>query len=137
MKAFVSFWRLNGEPLMRTVEYHEVAPQLVLMAFLHRVVDGGGTLDREFAVGSGRIDLCVRAPGFTMGLELKVWRDHMADPTPAGLEQLDRYLERLGLREGWLVVFDRRSGAPPRGENGETTHETTQAGRAVTVVRLR
>jgi hypothetical protein len=137
MEAFVSFWRLNGEPLMRTVEYHEVAPQLVLMAFLHRVVNGGGTLDREFAVGSGRIDLCVRAPGFTMALELKVWRDHMADPTPAGLEQLDRYLERLGLPEGWLVIFDRRSGAPLRGENGETTHETTPGGRAVTIVRLR
>ena len=137
MEAFVSFWRLNGEPLMRTVEYHEVAPQLVLMAFLHRVVNGGGTLDREFAVGSGRIDLCVRAPGFTMGLELKVWRDHMADPAAAGLAQLDRYLERLGLREGWLVVFDRRSGAPPRGENGETTQDKTPSGRTVTVVRLR
>ena len=137
MAAFVEFWRLNGEPLMRTVEYHEVAPQLVLMAFLHRVVNGGGTLDREFAVGSGRIDLCVRAPGFIMGLELKVWRDHAADPLSAGLDQLDRYLERLGLREGWLVIFDRRTVSPSGTENGRITTQTTPAERDVKVVRLR
>ena len=42
--------------------YHEVAPQLVLMAYLQRVVNGGGTVDREYGVGRGRIDLLVRWP---------------------------------------------------------------------------
>jgi hypothetical protein len=29
--------------------YHEVAPQLVLMGFLQRLVNGGGQVSREYA----------------------------------------------------------------------------------------
>ena len=29
------------------------------MAFLHQVVNGDGTLEREYAIGSGRMDLCL------------------------------------------------------------------------------
>jgi hypothetical protein len=46
-------------------------------------------------------------------LELKVWRDGEADPTPAGLRQIEGYLERTGVDHGHLIVFDRRSAAPP------------------------
>ncbi len=30
------------------------------MAFLHRVVNGGGVLEREYAIGSDRMDLCLQ-----------------------------------------------------------------------------
>jgi hypothetical protein len=43
----------------------EVAPHLVLMAFLHRVVNGG-TIEREYAIGRGRMDLCLRHAGETL-----------------------------------------------------------------------
>ncbi len=46
-------------------------------------------------------------------LELKVWRPGRPDPVEAGLEQLNRYLERLGLDNGTLVLFDQRPDAPP------------------------
>ncbi len=48
------------------------------MAFLHRVVNGGGSLEREYAIGSGRMDLCLRCGAATLGMELKVWRDSAA-----------------------------------------------------------
>jgi hypothetical protein len=60
--------------------YHEVAPHLVLMAFLHRVANGGGTLEREYAIGSGRMDLLLTYRGDRLAIELKVWRDRDADP---------------------------------------------------------
>ena len=82
------------------------------MAFLHRVVNGDGTLEREYTIGSGRMDLCLRYGGLTLGMELKVWRDGAPDPLTAGLTQLDGYLAGLGLDRGWLVIFDRRSGQP-------------------------
>ncbi|MFG6099912.1 hypothetical protein SPB21_32015 [Leptothoe sp. ISB3NOV94-8A] len=47
LDAFLAFWRQHGEPLLNSAAYHEIAPHLVLMAFLHRVVNSGGTLDRE------------------------------------------------------------------------------------------
>jgi hypothetical protein len=43
LDAFLAFWRRHGEPLLRSAPYHEIAPHLVLMAFLHRVINGGGT----------------------------------------------------------------------------------------------
>jgi hypothetical protein len=45
LAAFLAFWRQHGEPLLRTTRYHEIAPHLVMMAFLHRVVNGGGTTE--------------------------------------------------------------------------------------------
>ena len=39
LTAFLAFWRQHGQPLRGSVHYHEVAAQLVMMAFLHRVVN--------------------------------------------------------------------------------------------------
>lgn len=57
LEAFLAFWRQHGEPLLRSAVYHEIAPHLVLMAFLHRVVNGGGTLEREYAIGRDKRSL--------------------------------------------------------------------------------
>ena len=116
LEAFLKFWRQHGEPLLKSAPYHEIAPHLVLMAFLHRVVNGGGTLEREYAIGSDRMDLCLKYGTLTLGMELKVWREGRPDPIKAGLEQLDRYLTGLGLETGWLVIFDQRQGLGPIGD---------------------
>jgi type II secretory pathway predicted ATPase ExeA len=79
LEAFIIFWRQHGEPLLGTTAYHEIAPHLVLMAFLHRVVNGGGTLEREYAIGSDRMDLCLRYRSVTLGriifstVRIKLW----------------------------------------------------------------
>ncbi len=67
------------------------------MAFLHRVVNGGGSLEREYAIGSGRMDICLRYGQVTLAMELKVWKPGRPDPLTQGLEQLDRYRAGLGL----------------------------------------
>ena len=95
-----------------TTDYHEIAPHLVLMAFLRRVVNGGGTIEREYAIGRGRMDLCVSHGPDRLAIELKVWRDGEPDPRVRGISQLDAYLAGLGLDEGWLVIFDRRRAQP-------------------------
>ncbi|MFM7561227.1 ATP-binding protein, partial [Cylindrospermopsis raciborskii] len=75
LTAFLKFWRQHGEPLLGSTSYHEIAPHIVLMAFLHRVVNGGGVLEREYAIGSDRMDLCLSYQDIILGIELKVWRD--------------------------------------------------------------
>ncbi len=139
LDAFLAFWRRHGQPLLGSAPYHEIAPHLVLMAFLHRVVNGEGTLEREYAIGAGRMDLCLRYGARdrtqTLGMELKVWRDGAPDPLAEGLEQLDGYLAGLGLDTGWLVIFDRRSGQPPIAERTGSATVTSPAGRAIEVVR--
>ncbi|MBK1720155.1 ATP-binding protein [Thiocystis violacea] len=135
LTAFLAFWRQHGEPLLGSAPYHEIAPHLVLMAFLHRVINGGGTLEREYAIGSGRMDLCLRYGAVTLGMELKVWRDGKPDPLAQGLTQLDAYLAGLGLGGGWLVIFDRRTGQPPIEERTRSEAATSPAERRILVVR--
>jgi hypothetical protein len=146
LEGFAQFWREHGEVVAGRIDYPEVAPQLVLMAWLHRIVNGGGTVEREVGVGRGRIDLVVRWPyGGTDGqpaiqrlaLELKVWRDRdkKGDPLERGLSQLDEYLGRLGLPEGVLVLFDCRMRAEPIDERTRFEAALTPSGRAVTVLR--
>ncbi len=135
LDAFLAFWRQHGEPLLKSAPYHEIAPHLVLMAFLHRVINGGGTLEREYAIGMGRMDLCLRYGAVTLGIELKVWRDGAPDPLTQGLMQLDGYLAGLGLETGWLVIFDRRTGQPAIAERTTSSEQISPQGRRIQIVR--
>jgi len=140
LDAFVAFWREHAESFLDRQPYSEAAAQLVCMAYLQRVVNGGGYIDREYAVGSGRVDLCIRwpLPDGTLqrfALELKVWRQGRPDPVEEGLGQLGRYLERLGLDAGTLLVFDQREDAPPFAERGARETRTVD-GREILVLRL-
>jgi hypothetical protein len=143
LREFAAFWREHGAVLTAGLSYHEVAPQLVLMAFLQRVVNGGRFVDREYGVGRGRIDLLVRWPYSEAGqrqwqrhaLELKVWREGEKDPLPKGLAQLDDYLARLSLDEGVLVLFDRRREAGDAESRTRFEQAEAPSGRKVTVLR--
>ncbi len=135
LEAFLLFWRQHGEPLFGSTPYPEIAPHIVLMAFLHRVVNGGGTLEREYAIGSGRMDICLRYGKQTLAMELKVWGDKRPDPLKEGLPQLDKYLSGLSLDSGWLVIFDRRSGLPPLSDRTTTEKVISPAGREIIVIR--
>ncbi|MEZ4432181.1 MAG: hypothetical protein R3F65_07175 [bacterium] len=110
------------------------------MAFLQRVVNGGGFVDREYGIGRGAIDLLVRWPlpdgtWQREGLELKVWPDKKPDPLAAGLTQLDGYLTRLGLPRGALVIFDRRTQREPIDTRVRVDATTSPDGREVWVLR--
>jgi hypothetical protein len=136
LHAFLDFWLQHGEALLKSASYPEIAPHLVLMAFLHRVINGGGTLEREYAIGRDRMDLCLRYGAMILGIELKVWRTGRSDPLTKGLEQLEGYLDRLKQSSGWLVIFDRRTNALPLEERLATSLAQTSNGQQVTVIRL-
>jgi hypothetical protein len=144
LREFAAFWSEHGDVLTRGMPYHEVAPQLVLMAYLQRVVNGGGFVDREYGVGRGRIDLLVRWPHRAAdgklgvqreALELKVWRTGEKDPLKKGLSQLDGYLTQLGLDQGTLVLFDRRAEAEDLESRTRFDEAVTASGRRVVVLR--
>jgi hypothetical protein len=105
----------------------------VLFAWLQRVVNGGGFVDREYGVGMRRIDVLVRWPlpdgtWQREALELKMRRAGEADPTPEGMRQIDACLASLGLDHGWLVLFDHRTGAPPVDERTRFDEAQTAGG---------
>ncbi|HUN31016.1 MAG TPA: ATP-binding protein [Trebonia sp.] len=140
LEQFAAFWIEGGETLADGASYRESGAQLVFMAYLQRIVNGGGYVSREYGVGRGRIDLQVRKPygdhqEQREGIELKVWRKNRPDPLPEGLRQIDEYLARLGLDTGTLIIFDRRPEAAPIYERTQLSQEHTPNGREVTVLR--
>lgn len=108
LKGFQEFWRENSEIWMEKYQYKEAAPHLVLQAFLQRVVNGGGEILREYASGRRRFDLCVKYAGKKYPIELKLRYGSRTEQD--GLEQLGAYMDQMGEKEGWLVIFDRESG---------------------------
>jgi hypothetical protein len=104
---FQQFWRENSESWEGRFEYVEAAPHLMLMAYLQRVVNGGGKVAREYALGMGRMDLMIHFEGDRYPIEIKVRRES-SNPEPLGLRQLGAYMDACGAPEGWLVIFDRR-----------------------------
>ncbi len=139
LEGFLDFWCEHGEAMMSSQPYREVAFQLVVMSFLQRVTNGGGRIHREYAIGRGRMDLCIHWP-YAGGeqrevLELKVWRDRQADPLKRGLGQLGRYLDSLAVDHGALLIFDRRAAAGPLEDRSEIS-DLDHDGRRIRLLRL-
>ena len=110
MAAWQTFWREDGHLAATGFSYREAGPHLMLMAFLQRVVNGGGRIDREYGLGRGALDLTIAWRGARHAIEVKLRRDTQTEER--ALEQVTGYLDHAGLDEGWLVMFDLRSTAP-------------------------
>ena len=119
LAEFQSFFRRHSEHWRNRFAYEEAWPQLLLQAFLQRVVNGGGRIEREYALGSGRVDLLIvwpvaeRAPERRVqevAVECKVVRerDGLERTVAEGVEQTARYVARCGAEAGHLVVIDCR-----------------------------
>ena len=104
MAAFQQFWRVNAGADKDIMGYRESVPHLVLMAFLQRVTNGGGHINREMAVGSGRLDLCVEFRGARYAIEVKTSANFQGEKS---YEQCAKYLDSLGLTEGWMPIFEK------------------------------
>ena len=59
---FQQFCRQTADAWIGKFDYAEAGPQLLLQAFLQRVVNGGGYIDREYGLGRKRTDLLIRKP---------------------------------------------------------------------------
>ena len=102
MRAFQAFWRENSGADRDLYGFKEATPHLVLAAFLQRVVNGGGRITREMAIGRRRLDIGIEYGKGRYAVELKMKRQF----APDSLAQFAGYLADLGLDEGWLAVFD-------------------------------
>jgi hypothetical protein len=132
MHDFQQFWHANSDIWVEKLEYHEAAPHLVLMAFLQRVINGGGQIIREMATGTGRLDLCLIYNEQKYPIELKI--RYGEKYREEGIDQTFRYMNLHCCNEGWLVIFDRRSTL--KWEDKLYVKKETRNGKTVTVVGL-
>jgi hypothetical protein len=115
IEAFVQFYRENSAIWLGKFDYKESGPHLLLMAFLQRIINGGGKIHREYALGRKRVDLLIEwssevltkegKPLQRIVLELKIKRgDKTIDE---GLAQIAGYMDTNNATEGHLLIFDR------------------------------
>ena len=140
LTAFATFFGEQAEHWLGHMgEYREAGPQLILQAYLQRIVNGGGRIEREYGLGRGRTDLLVlwpKEPGQPSDLwqrfviECKVLRDSdrksLAGTIERGVEQTLGYMEKCNAAEGHLVLFDRREEAEKQPPGRNEAHSTGQ-----------
>ena len=113
LREFQQFFRENAEAWSRESEYPESGAQVLVQAFLQRVVNAGGHIGREYGLGRGRGDLRIswRERGepqvFVLECKVRRKRDGLAEVIRRGALQTAGYVDRSGAEEGHLLVFDR------------------------------
>jgi DNA polymerase III delta prime subunit len=127
---FQQFFRENSESWKTRFKYEEAGPQLMIQAFLQRIINGGGQIDREYGLGKKRTDLYIRWPviperfadkdkeyPFPMFydinklqrivIELKLKHKNSIEKViDDGLEQTFQYADKTGAKEAYLIIFD-------------------------------
>jgi hypothetical protein len=113
LSACQDFFRAHFESWVDGFEYGEAGPQLLLQAFLQRIVNSGGRVEREYGLGRQRTDLLVIWP-YQNGrpvqqavVELKLRYGGLEKTIEKGLEQTWQYMDKCGAAEGYLLIFDR------------------------------
>jgi len=107
LEAFTQFYRENSEVWLNESSYIEAGPHLLLMAFLQRIINGGGTIHREYGLGTQRVDIFIKFGEQRIVLELKNW--YGPKTLLDGLEQTAGYMDTSNAPEGHLIIFDRKS----------------------------
>ncbi|MDM8538683.1 hypothetical protein QUF70_18160, partial [Desulfobacterales bacterium HSG17] len=112
LKAFQDFFRQHSEHWLERFQYKEAGPQLLMQAFLQRIVNGGGRVEREYGYGRKRFDLFVlwknKNDVQKVVIELKIRYGDLEKTITKGLEQTFKYMDKCGTDQGHLVIFDRR-----------------------------
>ena len=90
---------------------------MLLQAFLQRIVNSGGRIEREYGLGRMRTDLLILWPAPSDArpdqavqkavIECKLLHKSLEQTVREGLEQTHAYMDRCAAAEGHLVIFDR------------------------------
>jgi hypothetical protein len=119
LAAFQQFYREHAEIWGDGLSYKEAAPQLLMQAFLQRIVNGGGHINREYGLGRKRTDIFIEwpldkqqgihGPLQRIVIEIKLLRSSLEAVISQGLEQTAGYARHVGADEAHLMIFDREA----------------------------
>src|SRR6056297_3472840 len=151
---FQQFFREHSESWLTRFKYEEAGPQLLLQAFLQRIINCGGLIDREYGLGRKRTDLYIRWPIIKdrfaikdkaypfpltynpddlqgIVIELKLKHNYTIETVmDEGLKQTSAYVNKTGAKEAYLIIFDQEN---PNWDEKVFTEKREYNGLAITV----
>ena len=118
LTMFKDFWNENSAIWASNIAgYQEAAPHLVTQAFLQRVANGQGFVNREYGLGKSRTDIMLKwqydKDGQTIYqkivMELKVINQKQSYEKlkQQAIEQTAKYAKTCGTKDAHILVFDR------------------------------
>ncbi|MBE0507157.1 MAG: AAA-like domain-containing protein [Marinospirillum sp.] len=120
LQAFQQFFREHADSWCEGLDYKEAGPQLLMQAFLQRIINGGGRISREYGLGRKRTDLLIEwpldpeqgmyGPLQRVVIELKIQRGGVDTLIKNSLPQVVDYQQQVGAEEAHLVIFNRKKG---------------------------
>ncbi len=120
LTLFKDFWNDNsGIWASHIAGYQEAAPQLITQAFLQRVANGNGFINREYGVSRKRTDLMlkwsysgnnqIRYQKIVMELKVINERQSYEKVRQEALIQTAEYAKICGSDEAHILIFDRNN----------------------------
>ena len=117
LEGFVQFYRENSQAWLHDYPYRESGPHILMLAYAQKIINGGGQICREYALGRRRVDLFVSWKKQKFVLELKI--KHGESTLSQGLNQIADYMDKAQA-EGHLIIFDRD---PTKSWDEKISHE--------------
>ena len=116
LAAFQQFFREHSESWLEKFDYKEAGPQLLMQAFLQRIINSDGRVEREYGLGRMRTDLLIiwkfDDQVQRVVIELKIVHGSMKTTIEKGIKQTWQYMDRSNAKEGHLLIFDRKESKP-------------------------
>lgn len=110
MRSFQIFYRKHSERWIERFTYREAGPQLLLQAFLQRIVDGGGRISRKYELNREYVTLIIswqygdklQKIIFDIRNHEETYKKTMKD----GIENLAVDMKKYGSKTGHLVIIN-------------------------------
>lgn len=106
---------MQQEYSQRDQPFLERNGRLIFLAFLKPIINGKGYEFKEPQISEEkRLDVVIVYQQQRYLVELKLWRGQQAHEK--GIQQLHDYMQRLGLPQGYLIIFDFTKSGKKRGQ---------------------
>jgi AAA+ ATPase superfamily predicted ATPase len=132
LRLFQVFFKKHYDQWVRRFSYKEAGASLLLQAFLQRIIDGGGKIERKYGLGRGYTTLIIKWP-YKDEIQKAVIDIHyltrgFKELAKDSMETMVETLKTMSINNGHLIIFN-----PNPDDFWEQKVSTTKAGKGLVV----